>query len=112
MSLPQLGTQERYAGRPFLRLVDAYLLKCIGHLAEPQAASIRQMAPKLAATFGSSETQWERIVERQLGYSPEVVGKIQALWAGYREQADREGVPAEPAVFVYRFVTDNVAETQ
>ena len=109
MSLPQLGTQERYAGRPFLRLVDAYLLQCIGHLAEPQAASICQMAPRLAVTFGSSETQWERIVEQQLGYSPEVAGEIQALWAGYQEQSERQGVPADPAVFVYRFVADNVA---
>lgn len=111
MTLPQLGTQERYAGRPFLRLVDAYLLQCIGHLSASQEASIRQMAPKLAATFGSSETQWERIVEQQLDYSPEVTGQIQALWAGYREQAYRQGVSAKPEAFVYRFVAENIAGT-
>src|SRR5690606_36571468 len=98
MSLPQLGTQERYAGRPFLRLVDAYLLQCIGHLAEPQAGALCPLPPTLAATFGSSETQWERTVEQQLGYSPAVAGEIQALCAGYQDHSERQRVPADPAV--------------
>ena len=40
-------TSERYAGRPFLRLLDAYVLWAIGELDEESDARLLEITPDL-----------------------------------------------------------------
>ena len=40
---------DRYAGKPFLRLLECYVLAAIGELSDEQQATLRAMEPKLAS---------------------------------------------------------------
>lgn len=51
---------DRYAGKPFLKLVDAFVLKCISALDPTQQAPLVQMAPKFQETFGCPGNNWKR----------------------------------------------------
>ena len=42
---------DRYEGRPFLKLVDSFVLDCMGELDASQAFLLDQMLPTLQATF-------------------------------------------------------------
>lgn len=45
---------DRYADKPLLRLVDSFVLKCIGELDESSEARLREMEPKLRQVYNCS----------------------------------------------------------
>jgi len=51
----------RYAGKPFLRLIECYILGRIGELDGKQGAVLEGMTPKLRATYNRAGT-WQNIV--------------------------------------------------
>ncbi|WP_405063222.1 hypothetical protein OG474_16740 [Kribbella sp. NBC_01505] len=72
---------ERYDGRPFLKLVDSYVLSLIGELDPDTALSLEQLTPKLNETYGLSGATWQEVVRSQLQLPPEVAGQVVAGWA-------------------------------
>jgi hypothetical protein len=72
---------ERYAGRPFLRLLDCYVLDTISQLDTDQSGALKDMETKLQKTFDSTGT-WQQIEEEQMDFMPTVPEKIRAFWAG------------------------------
>ena len=60
---------DRYAGKPFLKLVDSFVLKAIGELDPSQESLLVQMTPKFQETFACSGS-WEEIVISQLQFPP------------------------------------------
>ena len=105
---PEPPPQDRYAGKPFLKLVDSFVLKCIGALDPPSEAMLEQMTPKLQQTFDRTGT-WEEIVMDQLGFEPAVRTAIRDLWARNQEIARENGVTLTPMQFTEMFVANNVA---
>jgi hypothetical protein len=72
-------TGGRYDGRPFLRLLECYVLWSVDQLSQDQAEKLEEMTPSLAATYGSGGT-WQDIVAAQMELGPEVPGALRGMW--------------------------------
>ena len=98
----------RYTGKPFLKLVDSWLLDCIGQLDDHTRDLLDSMTPTLRATYASEGT-WQDIVRTQVGFAPGVEQAIRELWDKNRDIARAGGVELTPAHFVEMFVEENVS---
>ena len=98
---------ERYSGKPFLRLVDTWLLSCIGFLDPQQESSLVAMTPKLQNVYNHSGS-WNEIVRDQLGFPPGIEAEILRLWTHNQKLAQDAGQTLGPLQFVEMFVSANV----
>jgi hypothetical protein len=101
---------DRYAGKPLLRLVDSFVLKCIGELDESSEATLREMEPKLRQVYNCSGT-WEDVIISQLHFQPEIRTAIRDLWLKNQAIAKQHNVTLTPMQFVEMFVEKNVTNT-
>lgn len=101
---------DRYAGKPFLKLVDSFVLKSIGHLDVSQEQLLAQLTPKLQATFGSSGS-WEEMVISQLAFPPDIREKIKDLWEKNQDIAKQNNAVLSPMQFAEMFVSNNVTDS-
>lgn len=98
---------DRYADKPFLRFVDAWVLKAIGHLDEATETYCKAMAPQLQQSFGVTGT-WERIVEQQMKFGPDLSAQIRKIWTdGKARFAEGNGAAPDPVQFAMIFVDRN-----
>ncbi|HEY0597116.1 hypothetical protein [Sphingopyxis sp.] len=98
---------DRYTDKPFLRFVDAWVLKAIGHLDEPTEAYCRAMVPQLEQSFGLTGS-WERIVEQQMKFTPDLPAQIRKIWIdGKARFAEGNGEAPDPRQFAMIFVDRN-----
>jgi len=98
---------DRYTDKPFLRFVDAWVLKAIGHLDEATETYCRAMAPQLQQSFGVTGT-WEQIVEQQMKFGPDLPAQIRKIWTdGKARFAAGNGGAPDPAQFAMIFVDRN-----
>ena len=108
--MPQTFTpQDRYEGRPLLRLLDCYILDAIEQLPASQVATLEKLEPTFQKAFGSTGG-WREIVEEQVGFLPSVKLQIELLWASYQEAQQRLGAKVVPAEFVREFVAQNIPD--
>ena len=98
---------NRYAGKPFLKLVDSFVLKCIDQLDPSQESLLVQMTPKLREVYSSGGT-WEEIVVVQLRFPPNIRETVQALWEKNQDIANQSGATLTPMQFVEMFVANNI----
>ncbi len=84
---------DRYAGRPFLRLLECYALWAAGELSEAQSARLMEMTPKLRGTYGRSGS-WHEIVAVEMGFSDDLPAALRTMWE--RTVAVAEGRPDRP----------------
>lgn len=96
----------RYAKRPFLRLIDCYVLDAIGQLDDDQRAALTRMEPKLATVFGI-EGSWSEIVEKQMEFPASLRTQIRGIWGRYLDFARQTGRSVDPGEFVVQFVDNN-----
>ncbi|WP_116812348.1 hypothetical protein [Steroidobacter cummioxidans] len=101
---------DRYAGKPLLRLVDSFVLNCIGELDASSEAKLREMEPKLQQIYNCPGT-WEEIIMAQLHFSPDIRNAIRDLWLKNQEIARQQNVTLTPMQFVEMFVEKNVTNT-
>ena len=71
--------EARYAGSPFLKLLDAYVLDEIGSLADENRAALEAMTPRFQQTFKHAGT-WEEIVAAVMELEPGYPGFVRASW--------------------------------
>jgi hypothetical protein len=100
---------DRYEGKPFLRLLDSYVLDAIGQLTERQREGLALMEPMLQAVYKSADS-WQEIVRTQMNLPPSLPQAISKMWGGYMNAAKGQGLPAHPHEFVERFVDENFPE--
>ena len=96
----------RYDGRPFLRLLESYLLDAIDQLGDEPRASLEAIRPKLAKIFGLDGT-WQEIVRAQMEFPESMSEQIRFLWEGYLLHARQHGLSVSPNEFVEQFVNQN-----
>lgn len=92
---------DRYEGKPFLRLVDGYILWLIGPLDPAFDSSMQQTLPALNATFGLHAESWHEVVRIQMDFTPEDDAMITSRW---QEQVGRdlaEGRQPDPVAWAY-----------
>ncbi len=98
---------DRYDDKPFLRFVDAWVLKAIGHLDAPTENYCRTMMPQLEQSFGLKGS-WTQIVEQQMKFPPDFASQVQKVWADGNDRFQAaNGRPADPVQFAYHFVDRN-----
>ncbi|SBV33237.1 conserved protein of unknown function [uncultured Sphingopyxis sp.] len=98
---------DRYTDKPFLRFVDAWVLKAIDQLDPETEAYCQAMAPQLEQSFGV-KGNWEQIVARQMKFGPELPAQIRKIWTdGKARYAEGHGEAADPRQFAMIFVDRN-----
>jgi hypothetical protein len=98
---------DRYTDKPFLRFVDAWVLQAIGHLDAATETYCKAMVPQLEQSFGFKGS-WERIVELQMKFGPELPAQIRQIWTdGKARFAAGNGEAPDPVQFAMIFVDRN-----
>ena len=97
---------SRYDGKPFLRLLDSYVLKAIGCLDPQQEAGLVAMEPKLAEVYGSTGG-WDAIVAGQMDFPEGLSTQILQIWEAGKRKAAELGVVPDPNEFTRQFVDAN-----
>ena len=90
-------TPERYDGKPFLRLIDCYVLDSIGELDSGPRKTLRAMEPTLQAVYKRSGT-WQEIVRSQVQ-----LPSAQDVLAEWRSRSAAVADP-DPDAFVLDYV--------
>jgi hypothetical protein len=101
--------EDRYAGRPFLRLLECLALDAIDALDPEQRAALEEMAPKLATSLGREGT-WQQIVAAQMNWGEGIEVAIRELWDRNREVAREEGIELTSDEFAMLFAEANTSD--
>jgi len=98
---------DRYEGKPFLRLIDCYVMDAIGHLDAEQDDTLTAMEPKFRETFGE-KGDWRAIVEARMQFPEGMASAIRQVWDNGRDKfVAMNGQEPEPAEFTRVFVDTN-----
>jgi len=100
---------ERYRDKPFLRLIDCYVLKAIGHLDPVHEVGLAKMEAGIAKAFGRSGS-WDAMVAQQLEWPDTFPSKICDLWKKYERWAYENGFEPDPDQFTVEFIERNFPE--
>lgn len=99
---------DRYTDKPFLRFVDAWVLKAIGHLDPATESFCKAMAPQLEQSFGIGG-RWDQIVARQMKFGPDLPAQIRKIWSDGKARFEAgNGVAPDPVQFAMIFVNKNL----
>lgn len=91
---------DRYTGKPFLKLLDCYVLDAIGHLNAKSDAKLRALAPPRG--------DWRAIVEEQMQFPKGTAGAIREVWEkGKPRFVEAHGHDPDPGEFTTVFVDTN-----
>jgi hypothetical protein len=107
MILRVLSPNTRYEGKPFLKLLDAYVLWAIDELSEANAQTLKDMTPKLRSVYGV-EGEWQEIVSAVMELPPNMSALIRDLWTKNTDIARKNGVTLAPSEFAETFVDCNL----
>ncbi|MBB4840739.1 hypothetical protein HNP52_003836 [Sphingomonas kyeonggiensis] len=95
---------DRYAGKPFLRLLDSYVLDAIGHLDAEQDTKLTAMEPRFREVFGE-EGDWRAIVVARMRFPDGIAGAIRQVWDKGRDRfVAANGREPDPVEFTQVFV--------
>jgi hypothetical protein len=76
--------QQRYAGRPLLRLLDCYVLALTGNLAPDVEAKVAQA---VQTAFGGG-ADWKASLRNALDLPPTIDEQVRGLWRAQPEGSD------------------------
>jgi hypothetical protein len=95
---------SRYDQRPFLRLLESYVLHALGALTEADRADLDAMTPKLQETFGRTGT-WLEIVAAEMHFPVDCPATILLNWEANKKRASERGLRLHPQQFA-QFLAD------
>jgi hypothetical protein len=98
---------DLYAAKPFLRLLDSYVLDAIGALDAESDAALTQMEPEFRRLFGA-RGDWRTIVVERMRFPEGMAGAIREVWqkGGVKFRA-AQGRDPDPVEFTRHFVDTN-----
>lgn len=95
---------DRYEGKPFLRLLDCYVLDAIDHLPAAQEVQLTALEPGFRDAFGDGE-DWRAIVAGRMQFPEGMRGAIREIWEkGTAKFIAANGQEPDPAEFARFFV--------
>lgn len=100
---------DRYDGRPFLKLLDSYVLWAAGELEPENELALVKMTPKLQEVYASSGS-WQEIVEAQMDLPDSAAASIKAMWSrnlARVETAGEHGEHLDAGEWARRVVDEN-----
>jgi hypothetical protein len=101
-----MSEEARYEGRPFLRLLDCYVLRAIGQLDEAQNAALQTIEPQLAGVYGK-ESRWFEVVAEQMDFPDGIEASINQVWQATLLKAEELNMEVNSAEFTRQFVDTN-----
>lgn len=101
-----MSEAARYEDRPFLKLLDCYVLRAIGQLDDVQDAALQSIEPQLAGVYGK-EMPWYEVVSNQMQFPDDIDASIQQVWVAAQMKAGEQGAEIDPAAFTRQFVDTN-----
>jgi|SRR5919108_2176103 hypothetical protein len=100
---------QRYQGKPLLRLLECYVLWAIGQLPETDANTLQEMTPKLQAVY-RTQGDWQQVIASAVNLPPNMPDLIRDVWAKNTEIARKSGVTLTPQQFAEVFVDQNLTD--
>lgn len=97
---------DRYAGKPFLRVLECYVLWAVGELGVDQAETLERMTPKLRQTYHAGGS-WQEIVAAQMEFSESMPDALRSMWDKNQAIARENGVVLEAEEFARMVVDSN-----
>ncbi len=96
---------DRYTGKPFLRLLDSYVLAATGCMHADAEQALKDMEPKLRKAYGL-EGDWKSIVEQRMNFRPGMPRAIREVWdkGAIKFMKANGGTPPDPREFTRHFV--------
>lgn len=101
---------DRYSGKPFLRVLECYVLRAIGHLDAKQEEALKSMEPKLEKLYGI-QGSWVEIVSSQMDFPGSFPGQVADIWEKGLRQAKQRGLDVDPNAFAMAFVDENFSDS-
>src|SRR5262249_44115825 len=101
-----LAMSSRYIGKPFLRLLECYVLATIGELQEKEAKTLVQMTSKLQQVYSLSGS-WLEIVSQVMNFPPDIDDHLRRLWEHNHQIAEQCGERLAPNAFAIMVVDSN-----
>ncbi len=83
-----MAAMDRYAGKPMLKLLEAWIMDEAGALPPAVRAQLERMTPQLQATF-RSRAGWKEIVAAALSLGPEHAAEVAEQWARWQAEHPR-----------------------
>ncbi|MDH5648195.1 MAG: hypothetical protein OEY67_00955 [Gammaproteobacteria bacterium] len=98
---------ERYTGKPFLRLLELYVLDAIGQLSDKDEETLIKMTPNLQATY-KSQGSWKEIIRKVMDLPENMPSLIIDMWNKNQKIAKDNGQVLEGEQFAMMFVDQNL----
>lgn len=95
---------QRYAGKPLLRLLEAYVLDALGALDERSARANEQMAPKIIAALNVPASTWQQAIELSMEMPPDSVHALRLKWEQYVREALAAGITPDVLAWTQKMV--------
>jgi hypothetical protein len=102
----EIEAMMRYDGKPFLELLDCYVLQAIGALDVGRLAALEAKAPQLQREYQTT-VSWSEIVALQMNFAPDMSARIAVTWNDAQAAAAGQGLVAEPEEFTRLLVDAN-----
>ena len=95
---------DRYDGKPFLKLVDGYVIDAIGRLDAAAELELKAMEPMFRDTL-ETRGDWRAMVEEQMRFPAGMPGAIREVWdKGHVKFLAQTGKEPDPLEFTMHFV--------
>ena len=99
----------RYDGKPFLRLLELYVLWAMGSLSKNDAENLERMTPKLHETYNRAG-RWQDIIAADMEFSTSMPESVREVWVKNSAIARANNVNLDPQQFAETFVDLNFAD--
>src|SRR3974390_2361459 len=97
---------QRYAGKPFLRLLECFVLSAVGELTPEDAKKLLAMTPKLRDLY-KRQGSWQEIIAGEMDLPADLPQHIKALWSENKQRAENSGMELPAEEFARSFVDIN-----
>lgn len=101
-----MSAKDRYVGRPFLILLESYVLLAIGELPLDRQKKLVAMEPQLRQLY-MVKGEWHDIVSLVMDLPDSLPAEIRIIWAKNQAKALAHGEVLKPQDFVEMFVDKN-----
>lgn len=99
---------DRYTGKPLLRLLELYVLDAIGQLSDKDEDTLVKMRPKLEATY-KIQGSWKEIIQKVMELPDNMPSLIVEMWNENQKIAKDNGQILEGEQFAIMFVDHNLS---
>jgi hypothetical protein len=94
---------NRYDGKPFLRLLECYVLEAVGQLHEEQRETLLRMEPQICQVY-QRDGAWFEVINAEMGFTEATVTQIREVWEANLEKAKEMGATIDPNAFAIDYV--------